>query len=230
MESDKDFELWKQWKKTQTMYDLENLMRQVNPLLQNEIQKWTTLVPKSVLDNTAKKIALKAFQEFDPNRKIKLSTYLVSNLQKLSRTAYERQQTVSVPEQHRLTFNKYITARQMLENELGYTPTIEHIADHLRIPVTKLNFIISNVGKRELIESGEGPVFGKDVDDGLVIEMAYRQMTPRQQQIFDYRTGSHHVLQAKNDKEIMDRVGIQQGILSYELKKIKELLLKAKSL
>lgn len=209
--------------------DLEALMRQVAPLLQREIGKWAGTGSRMLLENEAKKIALKAFESFDPGRGLQLSTHLMSQLQKLSRTSYARQSTVSIPEQHRLTYNRYVRARADLEDELGHAPTIEHIADHLALPVPKLNQILATVSRRELMESGEGPTFGAEHDDGANVELGYRQLTPRQRQIFDYRTGSHGVIEARDDKEIMNRLGITQGVMSYELQKIRAVLEKAKA-
>lgn len=225
----KDLELWKRWRASRSPADLEALMRQVDPLLQREVNKWAAVVPRFVLLNEAKKAALKAFEGYDPNRKILLSTYLTSHLQKVSRTAYERQSTFAIPEQHRLTFNRVQRARAELEDELGHPPELHHVADHLGIPVPRLTDILTNVARKELMESGDGPAMGAEHDDGAVIELAYHQMTPRQRQIFDLRTGSHGRAEAGDDKQILRELGITQGQLSYELTKITRLLEQAKA-
>jgi DNA-directed RNA polymerase specialized sigma subunit len=225
---DQDLELWKQWKKTKTTYDLERLMQQVKPLLDREISKWSAIGSRLLLENTAKRLALKAFEEYDPNRGVKLSTYLINALQKLSRTAYERQNSVSVPEYQRLTFNKFLHVKTQLADELGQEPTIQHIADHLAIPVPRLKAIIANVGKKELMESGEGPVFQVEHDNTNIIELAYQQLTPIQKQIFDLRTGKHGAAEAKSDAEIKLKLNITQSVLSYQLRKIQDTFKEAK--
>lgn len=223
-ETSKDIELWRRWKQTRSPMDLEALVKQINPLIQREVNRWAAVAPRFVLDNEAKKVAVKAFESFDPTRGLQLSTHLVSQLQKLSRTAYAQQSTLSIPEQHRLTYNRYLKARVDLEDELGFPPTMEHIADHMQLPIPKLTGILANVERRELLESGEGPSFQTRTDDTEKIEFAYHQMTPRQKQIFDLRTGMHGSMEVGSDKELMQRLGLTQGVLSYELQKIRQLL------
>lgn len=223
----KDLDLWRTWKRTRSSMDLEALMKQVKPLLDSAVGKWASIAPRFVLDNEAKKIALTTFETFDEHRGIQLSTFLTSNLQKLSRIAYERQSTLKVPEEHRTTYNQYTKARAELEDLHGHAPSMDRIADHMQIPAHRLETILRNVERRELMESGEGPSFQQEDDDSEQIEFAYHQMTPRQKQIFDQRTGSHGSKEAPDDQAIMKKVGITQGVLSYELAKIKSLLQQA---
>jgi DNA-directed RNA polymerase specialized sigma subunit len=167
----------------------------------------------------AKKLALEAFNSFDPNRGVKLSTHVTNRLQKLSRIAYARQSTVSIPEHQRITFNRYQRTVARLEDELGHPPTIQHIADHMAMPVPKLQSILHNVARKEFLESGEGPAFQHYNDDDL-IHLAYQDMTPSQKRIFELRTGYNgHPVQ--DGKQIQHTLGITQGQLSYELGKIK---------
>lgn len=224
IETSKDVELWRRWTQTRSPMDLEALFKQVNPLIQREVNRWAASAPRFVLESEAKKVAVKAFESFDPTRGLQLSTHLVSQLQKLSRTAYAQQSALSIPEQHRLTYNQYLKAKADLEDQLGFPPGLDHIADHLRLPIPKLTTILANVERRELLESGEGPSFQVRHDDTETIEFAYHQMTPRQKQIFDLRTGMHGHREVGSDKEIMQQLGLTQGMLSYELQKIRQLL------
>lgn len=230
----KDLELWRQWKKTKSPADLELLMAQVMPVLRREVSRWSNIVPAFVLEAEAKKIALGAFGTFDPNRGVALSTHVTNALQKLSRTAYARQSLVGIPEHQRLTYNKYTRVKAQLEDELGHPPSIDHVADHLGLPPAKLTTLIHNVERKEFMESGEGPTFqARDDDD--IIHLAYHDMTPQQKRIFELRTGYNphgppdpHKI--KGAPAIRAELNLTQGQLSYELKKIKDLLERAKAL
>lgn len=217
---DKDLELWRQWKKTGSMHDLEALFLQMRPVLFREINKWSSLVSPLVLEAEANKLALEAFKSYDTAAGTQLSTHLVNRLMKLSRIAYSHQSTVSVPEHQRLSYNRLQKIKATLEDDLGHPPTMDHLADHMGMSVPKLQALIANVGKRELLESGEGPTFQRAQDrEGELIELAYSKLTPRQKEIYDYRTGSHGK-KAIGNPEIMRKLNLTQGVLSYEREKI----------
>ncbi|NDB26301.1 MAG: DUF552 domain-containing protein, partial [Actinobacteria bacterium] len=128
----------------------------------------------------------------------------LNSLQKLSRTAYKSQSTLSVPEEQRLTFNRYNSAVKLLEDQNGIKPTLHDVADYLAIKPKKLQTIVENVQRKEFMESGEGPGFVHH-DESDVIDLAYGDMTPLQRQIFELRTGYNNTPVAKDAKEIADR-------------------------
>lgn len=224
----RDLELWRVWNRGKGVPDLETLMGHMRPVIQREVGRWSKIVPEIVVESEAKRLALKAFHSFDPNRGVQLSTHVVNQLQPLSRMAYARQSTMSIPEHQRLTYNRYLRARAQLEDELGRPPSIEHLADRLALPMPKLQQLVTNVERRELMESGEGPAFqqGRDDEDQL-IELAYHDLTPLQKQVFDLRTGSHGHAETKNP-DILRQLGITQGQLSYELTKVRGVLEQAR--
>jgi DNA-directed RNA polymerase specialized sigma subunit len=228
---DRDQELWLEWKKSPTQANLEALMKQMMPVIMREVNRWKNLAPSFLLENTAKQLALEAFKSYNPNAGTSLNTHLTWQLQKLSRVAYSNQNTLSVPEHQRLTFNQYMNAARHLEDQHGKPPTHEEIADYLAIPPKKLRKIIDNVQTRELMESGEGPPIQKMNDDDYeFIHLAYSQMTPLQRRIFELRTGYNNTPIAPNAKAIMTQLGLSQGQLSYQLNAIKDLLKKSQKL
>lgn len=216
--ADQDLALWEAWHRSQSVPDLEKLFAQMNPVLLREVRRWTSIAPEFVLMAEAKRLALEAFRNFDPNRGVKLSTHVTNRLQKLSRIAYARQSTVSIPEHQRLTYNRIQRTTATLEDELGHPPTIHHISDRMGLPPQKIQSILQNVARREFLESGEGPAFQHYTDDDL-IHLAYQDLTPLQKQIFEFRTG-YNGKPVLSGAEIQKRLNITQGVLSYELKKI----------
>lgn len=226
-----DVTLWRRWKETNSQADLERLMRQVMPLIMNEVRKSDRVVSPLVLEAQAKQVALKAFQTYDPGRGVLLSTHVVANLQKLSRTRYEHQSTLSVPEQHRITFNKIQMVHAQMEDELGRRPNIDEIADRLGLPQAHIKKVVGNVARKEFLESGEGPAFQRQSDDD-VIHLAYADMTPLQKRIFEMRTGYNGTSVPSagprpDGAAIMKALGITQGQLSYQINKLEELLSRA---
>lgn len=225
----KDLELWKKWKQTRSQQDLEALLKQMAPVIRRESARWSNILPQTMLENEAKLLAIKAFETYNPNAGTALSTHVTNQLQKLSRTAYARQSSVSVPEQKRLLFNNYVKAKSQLEDMHGRPPTLDEVADHMRLPPKRLQGVVELVGKREYMESGDGPAFMMYMDDPEVVHLAYHDMTPVQKKIFEMRTG-YNGNAVKNAPGIMHETGLTQGQLSYQLNQIKALLEKAQRL
>ena len=224
----RDIELWKQWKRTGSQADLEALLAQVAPVIRPQVARWSRVAPEFLLQNEAKRLAIKAFNDYDPKQSA-LGTHVTNHLLKLSRTAYARQSTLTVPEAKRLNFNRINHEKTKLEDQLGHAPSIEELSDHLRTPVAHLQRLMSEVSKRELMESGEGPAFVVTQDDPDVIDLAYHDLTPVQQQIFEMRTGYNGVPIAKG-RAIMKATGLSQGQLSHQVGKIKSTLQTARGL
>lgn len=228
-----DVTLWRRWRETNSPADLERLMSQMMPVISNEVRKSDRVVSRLVLEAQAKQLAVGAFRSYDPNRvpPVLLSTHLVNALQKLSRTRYEHQSTLSVPEQHRITFNKIQMVHAQMEDELGRRPNVDELADRLSLPPAHIKKVIGNVARKEFLESGEGPAFQRQSDDD-VIHLAYADMTPLQKKIFEMRTGYNgtafpNPALVRDGAGIMHALGITQGQLSYQINKLEELLRKA---
>jgi DNA-directed RNA polymerase specialized sigma subunit len=224
-----DLALWRKWKQMPTPQNLEALIKQLMPIIKRETLRWSAMVPAFVLENEAKKLTIKACESYNPNAGTALSTHVVNALQKLSRLAYKSQSTLSVPEDQRLTFNRYNAAVKHLEDMNGVKPTLHDVSDYLAIKPKRLQKIIENVGRKEFMESGEGPGFVQH-DDDSIIDLAYGDMTPLQRQIFELRTGYNNTPVAKDAKEIMKKLNITQAQLSYQLAAIKALLQQAQRL
>jgi DNA-directed RNA polymerase specialized sigma subunit len=223
-----DIELWNRWKATRSAADLEALMKQMMPIIKRETMRWSSVASSFVLENQAKQIAIEAFNTYNPAAGALLSTHLTARLQKLSRTGYQSQSTLSVPEHQRLTFNKYRAAVVHLEDINGRKPELHDVADYLAISPKKLQSIVETVGTRELIESGDGPEFVQYIPDDI-LDLAVSEMTPVQKQIFSYRTG-YDGQPKLNATQIMSRLTLTQGQLSYQLSQIKALLKRAQQL
>ena len=227
----KDVELWQTWKRTQSPQDLDSLLKQMEPVIQREVGRWKRIAPEFLLNNEAKRLAIKAFENYDPNRQppTALGTHVTNALLKLTRTAYARQSTLSIPEAKRLTFNNITKARVTLEEEFGRPPTLEELSDHMRLPPKRMQMLMVDVAKREFMESGEGPTFVQHTDDPEVMHLAWHDMSDMQKKIFEHRTG-YNGAPVLSGTKIMRETGLSQGQLSHQIGKIKTLLSRAQTL
>jgi len=208
-----DLELWKQWKKTKSPADLQRLLIQLNPILNREISKWAPSMSRSYLEGEAKRLAVEAFESYDPNQGTALSTYVASRLPKLSRIVYSSQNVARLSETRNLLFHTYYTATNDLRDRHGREATNEELADHLGWSPKKLEQFQRQSQRKEFIESEDHPD-AEEAEDHLV-DFIYHDLTPLQKSIFEYSTG-YQGKPKLSGEEIMKKLGITQGQLSYQ--------------
>jgi len=226
---EQDQQLWEQWNRTRSPQDLEKILKQLEPIINQEVRRWSGMTPENMLRNEAKILTIKAIQSYKPNMGTVLSTHVVYALKKLSRTAYARQNILTIPEHKRLTFNTITKVRAQFEDMNGRQPTLEELSDSMRLPPKKIQQLEELVSKKELMESGEGPSFALPTDDPSVIHLAWHDMTEQQKRIFEHRTGYNNT-PILTGSQIIKKLNISQGQLSYQLTQIKNILERANSL
>jgi DNA-directed RNA polymerase specialized sigma subunit len=219
----KDLELWRQWKKSQNPQDLQKLLDQMQPIISREVNKWAGAMSRSLLEAEAKRLAVEAFKSYDPNQGTALSTYVASRLPKLSRMVYATQNTARLSETKALLFHTYNTATNELRDKHGREPTNEELADHLGWSKKKLEQFQRQATRKEFIESEEHP--DHETAEDHLADFIYHDLTPLQKQIFEYTTG-YGGKPKLSGKEIMSKLGVTQGQLSYQksliVKKVEE--------
>jgi len=209
----KDLDLWRQWKKTRSPTDLQRLLDQMAPIIGREVNKWSASMSRSLLEAEGKRLAVEAFESYDPNAGAALSTYLASRLPKLSRLVYSNQNTARLSETKTLLFHTYNAASNELRDMHGREPTNDELADRLGWNKRKLDQFQRQAHRKEFIESEEHPDFDETEDH--FIDFIYHDMTPLQKSIFEYTTG--YMGKPKlSGQEIMKKLSITQGQLSYQ--------------
>jgi DNA-directed RNA polymerase specialized sigma subunit len=221
---DRDLELWNKWHKTQTPIDLEAVIIQLDPLIQAEVNRRAGTLARPMLLTQAKVLAVKAVKSFNPKLGVKLSTHVTNQLQKLSRVNYAHQNAARIPEHTMLQYHTYNIAQEDFRAEHGRDPSSAELADSLKWSPKKVEQFKTQFGRSELLESIDTPtdMFVAAHHDPR-IDYAYFTMSPRQQKIFEHSTGYHGAERLSN-AEIMRKLGITQGVLSYEKNKIKDML------
>lgn len=221
-----DIELWRQWKKTRAPGDLQKLLTQMNPILLREVNKWAPSMSRSYLEAEAKRLAVEAFESYNPNQGTALSTYVASRLPKLSRVVYATQNTARLSETKNLLFHTYHTATNELKDRHGREPTNDELADHLGWAPKKLEQFQRQSQRKEFVESEDHP----DVDDAEdhLVDYIYHDLTPLQKSIFEYSTG--YLGKPKlSGSEMMKKLNLTQGQLSYQKTLIVQAVNRAKA-
>ena len=221
-----DIELWRQWKKTKSPGDLQRLLDQMKPILMREVGKWAPSMSRSYLEMEAKRLAVEAFETYDPNQGAALSTYIASRLPKLSRVVYSTQNTARLSETRNLLFHTYFTANNDLRDRHGREPTNEELADHLGWSEKKLDKFQRQSQRKEFVESEDHP----DVDEAEdhLVDYVYHDLTPIQKSIFEHSTGYQGKAKLSG-AQIQKKLKVTQGQLSYQKALMVKVFEKAKA-
>lgn len=225
---EKDIELWKAYKASPTPLNLRALMKQIDPAIQNEVNKWMgASVSRSVLQGTAQKLALEAIKTYDPTRGSALVTHVVNRLQKLSRVVYTHQDAVRIPEHKKLKTHALHRATEELMAEHGREPTNAELQRHL-VWSPRMLSQVQEAQAPELLESqdmGAGlfehtSIWAPDNNDGI-IDMMYYDMSPEDKLLLEHTTGySGKTILSNTD--MAAKLKITQGQLSYKKKLLKQ--------
>lgn len=182
-------ELWKEWDKTRSDEALTGLYKQYNGMIQSAVNKYVNPnIPRAAIEGEAKNQAFIAFNTYNP-KKAQLSTHVGTRLQKLYSYVSKYQNVGKIPEGEISSINTYKQAKEMLRTKLGREPSTAEMADEMSWPIKR-------------IAKMETSLRGDYIDTGLITRieadpnydrmmLTYYEMTPEEQNVFDYITGSH---------------------------------------
>lgn len=217
---EKDLALWKAWRRSGSSSDLQALLQQMDGLLQKEVNRWQGAIAREVLELEAARLAKKAFESYNPKAGTALSTHLINHLQKLSREVYTHQNLARIPEYQTLKINTFQRSHSTLEDQLGRPPTTAELAEHLAWSPAAVETMRKQLRKEEVESVGSGalPAFGRTQSD-VMVDLVYHDLSPQQKAIFEHTTG-YGGAPVLSGQDLMKKLNITQGQLSYEKKKI----------
>jgi DNA-directed RNA polymerase specialized sigma subunit len=224
---DDDLQHWQTWKHSPTPENLSALVGQVQPLLYRATQINQGSLPPAVIEAQAKLEAKKAFQSFDPKRGVKLSTHVTNYLQKVNRLNYKYQEIYAVPENRRIKFTAYQTAKDDLAEDLGREPNLSELSSHLhwsQAEVARFN----SEGIHELSDNQPymSDANSNDTADDTLVSYAYNDLLPNHKVVFEHTTG-YGGKPIMSGHDLMKKLDMTQGQLSYAKSRIKEAFKKA---
>lgn len=221
---EKDFALWRAWKQSPTDMNLSALLKQIDPLIQRETNKWSGTLARPLLETEGKQLAVEAFKTYDPARGTGLGTHVVNALLKMSRLSYANQNVARLPENKMLKFHSYNLAHSELQDNLGRAPTVDELSDHLGWSIPRLTAFRKQIGHQELLESGgtsasDGGAFSTANEDELdhTVDFIHHGLPPVQKAIFEHLTGYGGTSQISNSA-IQKKLSLTQGQYSYQKK------------
>lgn len=206
------------WTQAPTPDNMAKLLDVLSPTITSEIQRYSG--PKPLLRAKARYLATKAIKTYDPTRGAQLRSWVVTQLQPLSRYS-QRLRPVRSSEMAIRQAAEVETQRQRLALDMDREPTDEELADTVGISVPRIQKLRAKV-KPSLpesamsdIETGEialpAVMEGKTLD--FASEAVYTGLSSREKQIFNWKTGLHGTRQLSN-QEIARRLGLTPAAIS----------------
>ena len=187
----KDIVLWEQWNRTKSPQDLQALLNHLQPLINQQVNRWAGGLSRDALEMQAKVLAVEAIKTYNPAMGASLGTHVTNRLQKLSRLVYTHTNALRLPEHKAISMTTFSVAQDMLRSDLGREPTHVELADHLGWTQHRVREFQRAYDRRELLGSGEfNPAqFPVADQDDPIISFVYHDMEPKQQRLFEHITG-----------------------------------------
>lgn len=222
--AEQDLALWKKWKQSPTDANLSAVLRQLEPLVQREVGKWSGTLARPLLETEGRRLAVEALKDYDPNRGAAVGTHVATRLQKMSRLSYANQNVARLPENKMLMFHAYNLGQANLEDSLGRPPTTDELADHLGWSIPHLTKFRREISRQEMLESGgaaesgSAGLFEADEQDHSV-DFLHHDLPPQQKLIFEHLTG-YGGAPILSNQQIQKKLKLTQGQYSYQKKQI----------
>lgn len=219
-QKEKDLELWREYKKTKSLQSRNQLLKNFDGLINSQVNKWSGPVPRNVLLNEAKIMAIKALDTYNEHKGTALSTHITNSLQPLSRIVYQHQNTARLPENITLRMNSYNSAKNYISSETGRDPTTDELTNELGWSPKEISRIEA-YNRRDLVESGPevtGDFYARktyqDADEDL-LSAVYMELLPDEKKLFEHTTGFNNK-KIMSNPELMKELNLSQSQLSYK--------------
>lgn len=217
---------YEKWKVDPTPGNLAEVMTELDPMINAEIHRYPG--PKPLLRGRARRLAIDAVRSYDPNSTAQLRSWVTTQLQPLYRYS-NKLKPVKLPEVAVRQAAELHRLDRELASELGHDPTDEELSDHAGINVRRIQKLRTMVrptmteGAMQLGEDNESVGIAPGVDTQRNVSGAedavYTSLSPRDQQIFDMKTGKHGRTLLSN-QDIAMRLGVTPALISQRTQQI----------
>lgn len=184
------------WVASPTPENMKAVLDYLDPTITAEIQRFSG--PKPLLRSRARALAVKAVRSYNPTSGAQLRSWVVTQLQPLSR--YNNSlKPVYAPEDAARKAYAVSKARESFVDEYGRDPTDEELADRVGISVARLRKVrkmtpaVVNEPRASADDDDVTPDYAVYRSNPVraATDMVYDGLDERDRKIFDMRTGSH---------------------------------------
>lgn len=215
---------YEHWRKKRNPENMRSLLSAAKPVLSKALVSYggndKMLMPR------AKRLAVNAFKNYDPERGTKLRTYLYIQLQPLQREYMKRVAPVSIPERVQLDQYKLKRAEQEIKDIKGRDPSEEELAEKTGLSPKRIAHIrgfskgfISEGQVMDPETGGRLPGTETLTADDIWVEYVHHDLDPVDKKILEWKTGLYGK-PVLSTNEIARRLKITPGAVSQRASKI----------
>jgi len=218
----RDVELWQNWQATPGTQTLAPLLRQMTPVIEKEVNRWSGgNVAAESLRTEAKLLALNAFNSFDPSKSA-LNTHVTNQLKGLSRVVYTHTSPARMPEHRTIKAKTFLDAEERLREQHNRDPTSEELSRELAWSPAEVGRFRT---EQRTAFSTSQPIpygFGTEEESGL-LDFVYYDLNPMDQTVFEHTTGygGAPILQTK---DLVKQTGLTPGQISHTKRRLRKLI------
>ncbi len=188
---EKEHTLWRNWNDNgRQPEDLQPLMTAFHPLIVQKTKEWKPpMVPESAFHAELQEHLVRAFETYDPKRAA-LTTHVNQRVQKAKRYTGRYQNMAYIPPGKTRYIGQIQIAQNNLQQDLGREPTHDEIADHIGLPVKKVQQIISAQRKDIPGSAWESDPLPQALSrEHEVLGLLHYELTPDEKEIYEYVLG-----------------------------------------
>jgi len=220
---------WDIWNTRRDNPSMMELLRASEPTISSAIITFAGKPGDPVVDLEARKLAVKAFSNYNPE-KAQLSTYLYHSLKPLTRVVHNRARKLRMPQQSWSDLRHLQEKERLFMEEEGREPSVGELADLTSLSLKRVSALTSMrlAGVPESAmrrNTSEGPYDPEVLDEPTSFwgEAVYAGLGSRDQFIFDARLGAHGQQKVSN-QEIAAKLKISPSAITQRVNHIISLL------
>ena len=217
--AEKDKAAWHTWHDSPTTKNLDKLVTQVQPLILHHVGRMATgNIPRSALEAKATSLVIDSFPKYDPS-KTQLNTYLTWQLKQLNRYVYKHQNLGKIPESRIVNIGAISRAKEELKGLYGKDPTLEQVADHVKVPLSQVKLLEKELRKDISSEFSKQDMFRQTTEDIDAVYTIWADSKNKDKLVLEYLYG----LNGKKQLSLQE-IAAKLDISSVRLSQIKNKL------
>lgn len=205
---EKHRELWQTWKTDPNPQTLKPLLKELEPVFGHALRSWKAPnVNEAAFKAEIVTHAIKALQNYDPNRGASLSTHITGRIQKAKRFNTQAQNMAYIPEEKARHIGAIDAARDSLYDDLGRDPTHTEIAKIVGLTPNRVKEI-QGLRRADIRGStfASDPVGHSSSRDQEIISLLRAELKPDEQSVYDHIYG-------QNGKPVVSSTGALAKLL-----------------
>lgn len=220
----------KYWQTMGDIGSLKNSLQQLQPVMDSAIKTFAQGTDNPAIRAKARVLTIKALKDYDPDKGAKPTTFIFSRLQPLRREYKKFTNPMQIPDRASMEIANLRNSRREYIDKYGKSPSQSQLADLTGFSLRKLKGLAEiekGVMTPDFVEGDEQRGIDsyavKAEPDPFWHTAVYQSLSPRDQKIYDFRTGSHGADKLSN-KDIAKDLGISEAAISQRANKIAQQL------